>query len=58
MNSIADLPSEYHHHCNFIKLYEEIAVVITAVQEAKFRANCEYCSDCKHKILVRLNKRT
>lgn len=54
MNSIADLPSEYHCHRNFYKcIWGDISCSKCSSRKMKFRKNYEYCSHCKCKSSVK-----
>lgn len=54
MNSIADLPNEYHCHRNFYKsIWGDTTCSHCGSKKLKFRSNYEYCPDCKHKTSVK-----
>lgn len=54
MNSIADLPNEYHCHRNFYKsIWGDCTCSHCGSKKLKFRSNYEYCPDCKHKTSVK-----
>ena len=54
MNSITNLPNEYHCHRNFYKaIWGDCTCSRCGSKNLKFRTNYEYCPDCKHKTSVK-----
>lgn len=55
MNSLADIPSEYHCHRKFYRcVWGEVSCKYIAVaKQLKLRKNYEYCPDCKKKYSVK-----
>lgn len=54
MNSLAELPDEYHCHRNFYKaIWGELSCNECGNRGIKFRKNYEYCPHCKHKTSVK-----
>ena len=54
MNSLADLPTEYHCHRNFYRnIWGDITCSSCGKKGLKFRKNYEYCPHCKCKSSVK-----
>ncbi len=56
MNSLADIPSEYHCHRRFYQcIWGEVSCKYCSSKRIKFRKNYEYCPVCKKKYSVKAN---
>lgn len=54
MNSLADIPSEYHCHRRFYQcIWGEVSCKYCSSKRIKFRKNYEYCPVCKKKYSVK-----
>lgn len=54
MNSLADIPSEYHCHRKFYRcVWGEVSCKYCGSKQLKLRKNYEYCPDCKKKYSVK-----
>ena len=54
MNSLADIPSEYHCHRKFYQcIWGEVSCKHCGCKKLKFRKNYEYCPHCKKKFSVK-----